>query len=141
MNKSLKFEFSVYCEDYVQAGVASSEIKKYLHQLGINKRLVRKIVVASYEAEMNIVIHSIGGKITLEILHKEIILTSKDRGPGIDNIDLALTPGYTTASSKAREMGFGAGMGLPNMKKNADGFEIKSSVSGTMIKMKFNFSM
>lgn len=141
MDELIKFEFSVYNEDYIRAGSASSEIKKYLIQLGIDRKLTRKVVIASYEAEMNIVIHSVGGHITLEIKRNQIILNSSDQGPGIEDIELALTPGYSTANKKAREMGFGAGMGLPNMKKNADDFSINSTPLGTNIQMLFNITM
>ncbi len=133
----VRFEFEVYSEDYVQGGSVSSDIKKYLHQIGINQKLIRKIVICSYEAEMNIIIHSLGGNLILEIKQDLILLISSDKGPGIKDITLALTAGYSTAGSKAREMGFGAGMGLPNMKKNSDLFEITSCPNGTNIKMSY----
>ncbi len=132
---NIDFEINIYHEDYHNAGSASSEIKKYLTQLGLNPKFIRKIVISSYEAEMNIVIHSLGGKLKLDIIGNHIILTSIDKGPGIRDIKMALTEGFSTASKKVREMGFGAGMGLPNMKKNSDKFEIKSSPKGTIVRL------
>lgn len=139
MNEKVRFDFSVLNEDYISAGKASSEIKKYLNQLGLDNKLVRRIAIASYEAEINLVIHSLGGRLLLEIDDKNISLTSTDKGPGIENIELAMTPGFSTAGAKARELGFGAGMGLPNMKKNADTFSIESCKEGTKIKMIYHF--
>jgi len=141
MNDVISFEFDVIKEDYLNAGKASSNIKKYLHQLGLDNMLIRRIAIASYEAEMNLVIHSLGGKVMIEIDHQTIYLSTKDLGPGINNIDLAMTPGFSTANNKAREMGFGAGMGLPNMKKNADTFHIESSSLGTHIQMIYHIRM
>lgn len=132
---NIKFEFDIYHDDYQRAGSASSEIKKYLAQIGLPPILIRKIVISSYEAEMNVVIHSYGGKLKLEIEDDRISLTSVDTGPGIENIDLALTEGYSTATQKVREMGFGAGMGLPNMKKNSDTLVIESSPKGSIVKL------
>lgn len=137
MNEIVSFEFEIINEDYINAGRASSLIKKYLHQIGIDMKLIRRIAIASFEAEMNIVIHSLGGKLYLEIDGNEIRLTSKDQGPGIADIKQAMTPGFSTANEKAREMGFGAGMGLPNMEKNADLFSIESSSQGTIVKMAY----
>lgn len=131
------FCFKVKAGDFLNAGRVSSEIKKYLMQLGLNQGLIRKIIISTYEAEINLVIHSIGGEIKLEITDSMIHLFSKDRGPGICDIDLAMKEGFSTASEKAREMGFGAGMGLPNMKKQSDSFEIKSSKDGTLIHMTY----
>ncbi len=130
---SIKFEFDIFREDYHHAGSASSDIKKYLNQVGILPQVIRRIVISSYEAEMNLVIHSLGGKLILEIEENLIRLTSADKGPGIQDIELALTPGFSTANQKIREMGFGAGMGLPNMKKNSDTFSISSNPKGTIV--------
>lgn len=131
----VKYEFDVYPSDFQNAGNASSEIKKYLTQIGYPHKLIRKIVICAYEAEMNIVIHSYGGKLKLFLGDDKIILISEDIGPGIKDIDLALLEGYSTASQSVREMGFGAGMGLPNMKKNSDVFEIESSNEQTIVKL------
>lgn len=132
---TVTFDFNVYHEDYHNAGVASSEIKKYLTQIGLNPQLIRRIVICSYEAEMNVVIHSYGGKMVLSIDDNEIKLEVTDTGPGIPDIELAMQEGYSTAPLSARERGFGAGMGLPNMKKNADTFEIASSPQGTIVRL------
>lgn len=137
MENNIQFVFKVKADDFLNAGKVSSEIKKYLSQLGLSRSLIRKIVICSYEAEVNLVIHSIGGEIELEISNSAIHLYSIDQGPGIENINLAMKAGFSTASEKAREMGFGAGMGLPNMKKHSDEFEIKSSNGGTFIRMTY----
>lgn len=118
--------YDIISGDYIKAGEASSDIKKALMQLGLKNDTVRRVCVASYEAEINIVIHSRGGKIDVSIFEDKIIISAKDRGPGIKNIDLAMQEGYSTASDNAREMGFGAGMGLPNIKKNCDELKIDS---------------
>lgn len=138
MKHTVTFHFNVKADDFLSAGRVSSEIKKYLSQLGLNQGLIRKIVICAYEAEMNLVIHSVGGEIRLEISDSTIHLFSEDGGPGIKNIELAMKEGFSTASEKAREMGFGAGMGLPNMKKQASLFEIQSSKDGTLIHMTYS---
>jgi anti-sigma regulatory factor (Ser/Thr protein kinase) len=132
----MKYTFNVEKDDFVRAGEASSNIKKTLRQLGIDSTIVRRISIATYEAEMNIVIHSLGGQVELEIDPNTIRVIAKDRGPGIPNIELAMREGYSTASEKVREMGFGAGMGLPNMKKCTDIFTVDSVYGeGTTITM------
>ncbi|OGO76975.1 MAG: anti-sigma regulatory factor [Clostridiales bacterium GWB2_37_7] len=132
----IQYNFNVEKDDFDRAGEASSNIKKILRQLGIDAAIIRRIAIATYEAEINIVIHSLGGEIDLEVDPGCIKITAKDRGPGIANIDLAMQEGYSTASDKVREMGFGAGMGLPNMKKCSDKFEVKSELGiGTAITM------
>jgi len=136
MNYELTFE--VERGDFETAGGASRKIKKTLQQLGISSKIIRKVSIAGYEGEMNLAIHSLGGTILLEVEEKEIILTIKDSGPGIPDLHLAMTEGWSTAGVEARRMGFGAGMGLPNMDRNADHFEIESKVGdGTKILMKF----
>lgn len=120
------------------AGDASASIKRKLKQLGIDAVTLRRVAVASYEAELNLIIHSNGGNLIMEMSPEEVMLISKDVGPGIPDIGKALEEGYSTASEEARDLGFGAGMGLPNMKRNADRFEIESQVDvGTTIKMAF----
>ena len=100
--------------------------------------MLRRVAVASYEVELNLVIHSDGGVLSLEVTPDRVRLISKDRGPGIPDLDLAMREGWSTASETARSLGFGAGMGLPNMKRNADEFDIKSRVGeGTTIQMGF----
>ncbi|MBR2924012.1 MAG: anti-sigma regulatory factor [Clostridia bacterium] len=120
------------------AGDASASIKRKLKQLGIDAVTLRRVAVASYEAELNLIIHSNGGNLIMEMSPEEVLLISKDVGPGIPDISKALEEGYSTASEEARDLGFGAGMGLPNMKRNADTFDIESQVGeGTTIKMGF----
>lgn len=110
------------------AGRASSQIKKVLKQLQVEAKVIKRIVVAIYEAEVNVVAHSVGGTLSATIDEKGIQVVLKDNGPGIEDIDRAMQTGYSTASKKVRDMGFGAGMGLPNIKKNTDEMNIKSKV-------------
>ena len=125
--------------DYQTAGEASATIKRKLKQLGVDSGILRRIAVASYEVELNLVIHSLGGTLTMEMSPHEIRLISKDVGPGIPSIDKALQEGYSTASEEARTLGFGAGMGLPNMRRNADDFHVESELGkGTLIEMRFS---
>lgn len=127
----LKYDYEVERYDFTRAGEASSAIKARLKKLGLNTDLVRRISIASYESEINIIIHSYGGTLTLYISADKIIIIAQDSGPGIDDIDLAMKEGFTTASDTAREYGFGAGMGLPNIKRYCDKLEIQSSKGGT----------
>lgn len=130
--------FPVKAGDYASAGQASTTIKRTLKQLGINAEVLRRLSVASYEVELNLVIHSLGGELKLLLEPDQITLISKDVGPGIPDIDKAMTEGYSTANEEARTLGFGAGMGLPNMKRNATTFEIQSEAGvGTVITMSF----
>ena len=117
-------EFNIKGGDFNQAGKASSKIKKKLIQLGVEKATVKRIVVATYEAELNVVAHASSGKLTAVFEPEHIQITINDIGPGIENIDLAMEAGFSTATKTVREMGFGAGMGLPNIKKNTDELEI-----------------
>lgn len=133
--------YDVKALDYATAGDASATIKRKLKQLGVDSAILRRVAVASYEAELNLIIHSLGGSITVQMSPQEICLLSSDVGPGIPDIDKALQEGYSTASEEARNMGFGAGMGLPNMKRNADSFQIDSEIgTGTHIEMRFQLS-
>ncbi|MBU4438559.1 MAG: ATP-binding protein [Acetobacterium sp.] len=135
---SYELIFDVKRGDFETAGEASRKIKHTLQQLGISNKIIRKVSIAGYEGEMNLAIHSSGGKIILEVGEKELILTIEDVGPGIQDLNLAMTEGWSTAGDEVRQMGFGAGMGLPNMKNNADNFEITSKIGeGTKIVMKF----
>lgn len=137
--KAFKLEFTVAKDDFQRAGEASSSIKKVLRQLGIDAEIIRRVAIATYEAEINIVIHSMGGVIAAYIDHEKIKIVARDNGPGIEDIDLAMQEGYTTATERIRELGFGAGMGLPNMKKCSDRFTIASEVGvGTEIEMTIN---
>lgn len=139
MKDSYDISFDIGSGDFSNAGKASRNIKNTLQQLGINQSIIRKIAVATYEAEMNIIIHSFGGKIRLIIEPELVIIIAQDEGPGIENVQLAMTEGFSTAPQEVREMGFGAGMGLPNMKLNADNFMIQSKKGkGTEIRMTFS---
>ncbi len=130
-------EYDVHKDDFAAAGEISSRIKNKLKQMGIDPSLIRKIAIASYEAEINMVIHSLGGKMLLTIDAESITIVCADCGPGIPDIDLAMREGYSTASDSVREMGFGAGMGLPNMNRNSDDMHIESSPAGTTVTMRF----
>ena len=133
--------YEVKALDYTTAGDASATIKRKLRQLGVDSAILRRVAVASYEAELNLIIHSTGGKLTVQMSPQGITLQSSDIGPGIPDIDRALQEGYSTANEEARNMGFGAGMGLPNMKRNADEFSIRSELgTGTQIEMRFRLS-
>lgn len=133
--------YEVKALDYTTAGDASATIKRKLRQLGVDSAILRRVAVASYEAELNLIIHSMGGKLTVQMSPQGITLQSSDIGPGIPDIDRALQEGYSTANEEARNMGFGAGMGLPNMKRNADEFSIRSELgTGTQIEMRFRLS-
>ena len=132
-------EYTVIRDDYTGAGKVSSKIKKTLNELGVDSKLIRNIAVACYEAEINMIIHAYGGVITLDIFDDgNIELNFNDLGPGIPDIEKALNPGYSTASEKARALGFGAGMGLPNIKRVSDEFNIESSKEGTKLKLRFH---
>ena len=135
-NVAMRLNYRVEKDDFSRAGEASSKIKKVLRQLGIDANILRRLAIATYEAEINLVIHSDGGGIEVFIKPDCVELYVEDCGPGIENIDLAMTQSYSTADTVAREMGFGAGIGLPNMEKVSDDFIIESQLGqGTKIKM------
>lgn len=137
--EGMKLEYEVSAEDFSSAGEASSNIKKVLRQLGIDSSVIRKVAIATYEAEINVAIHSFGGKIKVQIFPNQIEIIAKDVGPGIEDLELAMKKGYSTATSAIRELGFGAGMGLPNMKKCCDVFELDSKFGEyTIVKMIIN---
>jgi len=135
LNENLiKLKYNIVAEDFSLAGEASSNVKKKLGQLGIHPLLVKRIAIAMYETELNAVIHAGGGTAEVEISESEVIIRIEDKGPGIPDIGLAMQEGYSTAPDSVREMGFGAGMGLPNIKRNADKLDIKSEVGkGTIV--------
>lgn len=141
MKDLLHQEYAVKAGDYTCAGEASADIKRRLRQLGVSGDVLRRVAVASYEVELNLVIHSLGGELILDVDADGVQLVSKDKGPGIPDIELAMREGYSTANEEARSLGFGAGMGLPNMKRNADGFSIQSTMGvGTTISMRFKLA-
>jgi serine/threonine-protein kinase RsbT len=118
--------YSIKARDYLRAGEVSMQVQGLLKSIGFDPELIRRVSICAYEAEMNVVMHGGDGQLSVEINTASVSLDVKDGGPGIENIDLALQEGYSTASEEAREMGFGAGMGLPNIKKNCDSLEILS---------------
>jgi len=133
--------FHVKGNDFAHAGEASVNIKNMLKSIGLDSKLIRRIGVCGYEGEMNMVMHGGDGTLSIEINTDKIILYLDDNGPGIEDTELAMKEGYSTAKDEYREMGFGAGMGLPNMKKNAGEFTISSKVGrGTQVKMIFSLN-
>jgi len=120
--------YHVLGRDFANAGKVSTSIKDTLKRLGINPAVVRRVAIISYEAEMNLVMYATRGQMSLSVSQYAVSLYINDEGPGIPDISLALQEGYSTATSEMREMGFGAGMGLPNIRRNADEFEISSEV-------------
>ena len=137
----MHLEYTVIEGDFVNAGSASSSIKKTLKQLSVNPSIVKRVVVALYEAEVNAIAHAYGGVVTADIDADKILLRVIDKGPGIPDIDWAMQEGHSTASPEVRNMGFGAGMGLPNIKKNVDRLNVQSTVGvGTTVEMEVNLS-
>jgi serine/threonine-protein kinase RsbT len=137
----LNLKFTILGGDFTNAGQPSSEIKKVLKQLDIDAKTIKNIVIALYEAEVNVVAHAYKGTVDVEIDENKITIWVIDEGPGIPDVDLAMQPGYSTASKEVREMGFGAGMGLPNIKKNTNELIIETELNkGTTLKMVNYFS-
>jgi len=132
----ISLHFNISGEDFSLAGEASSNLKKILKQLGVDPEIIRRVAIAMYEGEMNMVIHANGGTTDVTITPDEIRLILRDDGPGIPDIELAMQEGYSTAPDRIREMGFGAGMGLPNIKRYTDELYITSEVGkGTTLEM------
>lgn len=139
MSETIKFHFDVDGENFSSAGEASVVVKKKLRQLGFSPDIIRKVSIAMYEGEINMVIHANGGVADVEVCDDEVIIILSDHGPGIPNVELAMQEGYSTARDNIRALGFGAGMGLPNMKKYTDYMKIDTEVGvGTTITMKVN---
>ena len=133
-------EYTVVEGDFVNAGKASSSVKKTLKQLNVDPTKIKRVVVALYEAEVNAIAHAYGGKVLVDIDSDKIKMVVADKGPGIPDIALAMQEGYSTARPEVRDMGFGAGMGLPNMQKNVDKLNVTSEVGvGTPVEMEVNF--
>jgi CBS domain-containing protein/anti-sigma regulatory factor (Ser/Thr protein kinase) len=131
----LFLSFNIEGKNFDRAGNASTTMKKNLKRLGVQPEIIRRAAIASYEAEMNMVIYTSGGTMKFNISKEKITIVAEDGGPGIENIDLAMQEGYTTAEPWVRELGFGAGMGLPNIKKCSDTLDIQSKLgSGTTLK-------
>ena len=140
MTDSLKIEYLISGEDFTRAGEASGDVKAKLKMMGVNPEVIRKVSIAMYEGEINMVIHANGGVITVIITTTDITMILKDNGPGIKDLDLAMQAGYSTASENVRALGFGAGMGLPNMKKYSDEMKIETEIGvGTTVTMKVYF--
>lgn len=125
----MKLEFAITGGDFSKAGVASSEVKKLLKKINVEPRIIKRVVVALYEAEVNVCAHAYKGRVYVEIDGIQIKIEVADQGPGIADIEKAMKEGYSTASEAVREMGFGAGMGLPNIKRNTDEMSIQSTVN------------
>jgi anti-sigma regulatory factor (Ser/Thr protein kinase) len=138
----MKLHFDVSGDDFTRAGEASSKVKSKLKQLGIAPDAVRRVAIALYEGEINLVIHAGGGEIDVEISPENIKMTLSDKGPGIADVEKAMTEGYSTATENIRSLGFGAGMGLPNMKKYSDDMKIDTQIGvGTTIFMQINLGI
>jgi len=132
----MQFKYDLEGGNFSRAGHASSEVKKILKQLNVDAKIIKRIVVALYEGEVNVVAHAHKGVVMVDIDEKRIYIRIEDEGPGIPDINLAMQEGFSTASASVREMGFGAGMGLPNIKKNTDQLNIESEVGkGTVLEM------
>ena len=135
----MHFHYIVPGDDFTRAGEASSSVKKKLKQLGYDPDATRRVAIAMYEGEINMVIHAGGGEIDVDVSPAQVDVVMADQGPGIADVEKAMQEGYSTAGQTARELGFGAGMGLPNMKKYSDEFDIQSTVGvGTTVKMLVN---
>ncbi len=136
MEDAIVLTYEISPDDFTRAGEASSDVKRKLKQMGVNPEAIRKVAIAMYEGEINMVIHAKGGKITVEITPEQILMVLADVGPGIPDVELAMQAGYSTAPDEIRSLGFGAGMGLPNMKKYSDQMEIDTRLGeGTTITM------
>lgn len=132
----MDFVFDIEGGDFGKAGMASSEFKKILKQLNLPPQLIKRIAVAMYEAEVNVVAHAFRGQMQASIDNQKVYIRIADEGPGIEDIEQAMVEGYSTASEAVRQMGFGAGMGLPNMKKNVDELNVESTVGkGTTVEL------
>ena len=133
------FHFDVDGADFSSAGEASVKVKKKLRQLGVSPDVIRKVSIAMYEGEINMVINAEGGVADVTVTDNEVVIVLADKGPGIPDVSLAMKEGYSTARDNIRALGFGAGMGLPNMKKYTDSMKIDTEVGvGTTITMKVN---
>ena len=137
MADTIKLTYDVPGDDFTRAGEASSDVKGVLKKLGLSPQVVRKVAIAMYEGEINMVIHGGGGQISVEVAPDAVSMSLVDHGPGIRDISLAMQEGWSTAPEEVRNLGFGAGMGLPNMKKYSDEMQVVSAVGeGTTVNMK-----
>ncbi len=141
MSEPLVFHFDIDGNDFSTAGQASVQIKKNLRQLGLSPEIIRRVSIAMYEGEINMVIHASGGTADVKVFEDCIEIILADNGPGIKDIDMAMKEGYSTASDTTRSLGFGAGMGLPNMKRYTDDMKIESTFGvGTTVTMRINIA-
>ena len=137
MSEPIRYVFQVDGDDFMSAGTASADVKKILRQLGFSSDVIRRTAIAMYEGEINMVIHAHGGVAEVEISDVGVDIVLRDKGPGIENIELAMSEGYSTAKDTIRALGFGAGMGLPNMKKYTDEMHIETELGvGTTVYIK-----
>ena len=137
MSESITFRYEIPGDDFTRAGEASSSVKNKLKQLGLDSDVIRKVAIAMYEGEINMVIHADGGEITVTVTDSGITMVLADTGPGIPDVEQAMQEGWSTARAEVRSLGFGAGMGLPNMKKYTDEMQIDTVIGkGTTITMK-----
>jgi anti-sigma regulatory factor (Ser/Thr protein kinase) len=136
LSEPLVFHFDIDGEDFISAGQASIQIKKNLRRIGLDPEIIRRVSIAMYEGEINMVIHAKGGEADVKLYEDRIEIILADKGPGIKNIDEAMQEGFSTASDTIRSLGFGAGMGLPNMKRYSDEMEINTEIGvGTTVRM------
>ena len=141
MSEPLVFHFDINGDDFSTAGQASVQIKNNLRQLGLSPEIIRRVSIAMYEGEINMVIHANGGTADVKVYEDRVEIILADNGPGIKDIDMAMKEGDSTASDSTRSLGFGAGMGLPNMKRYTDDMKIDSTVGvGTTVTMKINIA-
>ncbi|MBQ8177268.1 MAG: ATP-binding protein [Oscillospiraceae bacterium] len=139
MSDTIKLHYTVSPDDFTRAGEASGDVKSKLKKMGVSPEAVRKVAIAMYEGEINMVIHADGGDIDVEISEDDITMILADKGPGIADIEQAMQAGWSTAPDNIRSLGFGAGMGLPNMKKYSDDMKIETELGvGTTVTMKVN---
>lgn len=139
MNEVINFHYDVDGDDFTSAGEASVNVKKKLRQLGVDPAIIRRVSIAMYEGEVNMVIHASGGYVDVNVYGDKIEIILTDEGPGIENVELAMQEGYSTAPDYVRSLGFGAGMGLPNMKSYTDEMNIETKIGvGTIITMIVN---
>lgn len=139
--ESVRYEYDVDGENFASAGRASESVKRTLKQLGVSPESVRRVAIAMYEGEINMVIHADGGRVEVEVGMDAITIRLIDQGPGIPDVDRAMEEGYSTAGDVARDLGFGAGMGLPNMKRYSDEMRIDTTVGvGTTVTMRIDIN-
>ena len=140
MENKISFQYNVDGKDFTRAGEASSDMKNKLKTMNLDPAVVRRVAIAMYEGEINMVIHADGGTIDVDLYPEHLMLTLKDQGPGIPDIDKAMQEGYSTAPDEIVSLGFGAGMGLPNMKRASDEMQINSVLGvGTTVTMRINY--